>query len=48
MFNFSSHPFPEKKQVVKMRLKVEDSVDLNDPDVKAEILKKVSVEFKLF
>ncbi|GLD68233.1 neurocan core protein-like protein [Lates japonicus] len=32
---------PVKRQVVKLRMKVENSVDLNDPAVKAGILKKL-------
>eukprot|EP00064_Thunnus_orientalis_P007685 superscaffoldBa00000868_g7707 len=38
-------PVPVKRQVVKLRMKVQDSsVDLNDPAVKAVILKKASLQ----
>ncbi|XP_067436961.1 C-type mannose receptor 2-like [Thunnus thynnus] len=42
-----SIPVPVKRQVVKLRMKVQDSsVDLNDPAVKANILKKFQDRLK--
>ena len=36
---------PVKRRVVKLRMKLQDSsVDLNDPAVKADILKKASLQ----
>ncbi|XP_061569878.1 lithostathine-like [Cololabis saira] len=43
---FVCYSYPKKRQVVKLRLKVEGSVDLKDPNVKADLLKKASVSKK--
>ncbi|XP_044198487.1 macrophage mannose receptor 1-like [Thunnus albacares] len=42
---YSIPPVPVKRRVVKLRMKAQDSsVDLNDPAVKADILKKASLQ----
>ncbi|XP_044039306.1 lymphocyte antigen 75-like [Siniperca chuatsi] len=44
---YSIPPLPVMRQVVKLRMKLEDSsVDLNDPAVKADILKKLQDRLK--
>ncbi|XP_017285758.1 secretory phospholipase A2 receptor-like [Kryptolebias marmoratus] len=43
---FVCYKLPVKKQVVKLRLKTEDSVDLNDPVLKENILKKLQDRLK--
>ncbi|XP_044196699.1 snaclec echicetin subunit beta-like, partial [Thunnus albacares] len=44
---YSIPPVPVKRRVVKLRMKVQDSsVDLNDPAVKANILKKFQDRLK--
>ncbi|XP_042257510.1 secretory phospholipase A2 receptor-like isoform X2 [Thunnus maccoyii] len=46
-FPFVCYSIPVKRQVVKLRMKVQDSsVDLNDPAVKANILKKFQDRLK--
>lgn len=49
MLNSSPHSILVKQQIIKLRLNPGSSaLDLNDPIVKSEILKKVSPEFKWF
>lgn len=49
MLNSSPHSILVKRQIIKLRLNPGSSaLDLNDPIVKSEILKKVSPEFKWF
>ncbi|XP_042256705.1 snaclec echicetin subunit beta-like [Thunnus maccoyii] len=46
-FSFVCYSIPVKRRVVNLRMKVQDSsVDLNDPAVKADILKKLQDRLK--
>ncbi|XP_035809010.2 macrophage mannose receptor 1-like [Amphiprion ocellaris] len=46
-FPFVCHGVPDKRQVVKLRIEMKDnSMDLNNPEVKAELLKKLQDRLK--